>query len=259
MLIERRACTRPSRHRGMVARGWQYQTSGLNAAGLPYTIGFSYAEDGNYNAAAGSSTLTIMDQDGPLVFSLQRYGYHWMPTTVVLTFNQALDATTAQDPQDYRIIGPAGRTIRVKEAVYDPAANTVTLHPARRIDIHYRYKLIVDGTAPGGLTNTQGQLLDGTDSGEPGSDYSASLTWRNLVLGPPAQDNSWGQGHDAGRRSESQAGRARHTPQATRPASSRERCRLDAELRSGAISSFPGTETEAEGPGGPKGIQRGHC
>ena len=109
-----------------------------------------------------------------------------MPTTVVLTFNQALDATTAQDPQDYRIIGPAGRTIRVKEAVYDPAANTVTLHPARRIDIHYRYKLIVDGTAPGGLTNTQGQLLDGTDSGEPGSDYSASLTWRNLVLGPPA-------------------------------------------------------------------------
>ena len=179
MLIERRACTRPSRHRGMVARGWQYQTSGLNAAGLPYTIGFSYAEDGNYNAAAGSSTLTIMDQDGPLVFSLQRYGYHWMPTTVVLTFNQALDATTAQDPQDYRIIGPAGRTIRVKEAVYDPAANTVTLHPARRIDIHYRYKLIVDGTAPGGLTNTQGQLLDGTDSGEPGSDYSprSLATW----------------------------------------------------------------------------------
>ncbi len=186
MLIERRACTRPSRHRGMVARGWQYQTSDLNAAGLPYTIGFSYAGDGNYNAAAGSSTLTIIDQDGPLVFSLQRYGYHWMPTTVALTFNQALDATTAQDPQDYRIIGPAGRTIRVKEAVYDPAANTVTLHPARRIDIHYRYKLIVDGTAPGGLTNTQGQLLDGTDSGEPGSDYSASLTWRNLVLGPPA-------------------------------------------------------------------------
>ena len=115
-----------------------------------------------------------------------------MPTTVVLTFNQALDATTAQDPQDYRIIGPAGRTIRVKRAKYDPAANTVTLHPARRIDIHYRYKLIVDGTAPGGLTNTQGQLLDGTDSGEPGSDYSTSLTWRNLVLGPTSTKTTRG-------------------------------------------------------------------
>ena len=32
----------------------------------------------------------------------------------------------------------------------------------------------------------QGQLLDGTDSGKPGSNYRAPLTWRNLVLDPPA-------------------------------------------------------------------------
>ena len=36
------------------------------------------------------------------------------------------------------------------------------------------------------MTNTQGQLLDGTDSGKPGNDYRASLTWRNLVIDPPA-------------------------------------------------------------------------
>jgi hypothetical protein len=46
--------------------------------------------------------------------------------------------------------------------------------------------LIVDGTAPGGLTNIQGQLLDGDDDGQPGSDYREPLTWRNLVLDPPA-------------------------------------------------------------------------
>ena len=102
-----------------------------------------------------------------------RYGYHWMPTTVVVTFNQALNPATAQDAHDYTIIGPEGRTIRVKSAVYDARTNTVTLHPAQRIDIHYRYELIIDGVTPDGLENTYGQLLDGTDSGQPGSNYRA--------------------------------------------------------------------------------------
>ena len=65
---------------------------------------------------------------------------------MVLAFDQALDATTAQDVNDYRIIGPAGRTIAIKSAVYDPATQTVTLHPSQRISIHHTSKLIVDGT-----------------------------------------------------------------------------------------------------------------
>jgi hypothetical protein len=109
-----------------------------------------------------------------------------MPTTVVIAFDQALDANTAEDAEDYRIIGPAGRVIRVKSAVYDATTNSVTLHPRERINIHHRYTLIVDGTAPDGVTNTQGLLLDGTDSGRPDSNYRAPLTWRNLVLDPPA-------------------------------------------------------------------------
>jgi hypothetical protein len=61
----------------------------------------------------------------------------------------------------------------------------VTLHPTQRVDIHYTYTLIVDGTAQEGLNNIQGQLLDGADDGQPGSDYRGPLTWRNLVLDPP--------------------------------------------------------------------------
>jgi len=110
--------------------------------------------------------------DGPKVVSVLRYGYHMMPTTVVLTFDQALNAITAQDDQNYRIIGPAGRVICIKSAVYDPAALTVTLHPRQRINIHHAYKLIVDGTAPKGLTNTLGQLLDGVGDGRPDSNYT---------------------------------------------------------------------------------------
>ena len=122
--------------------------------------------------------------DGPTIVSMLRYGYHMMPTTIVLTFDQALDAVTADDAKDYRIIGPTGRTIAITKAVYDAANLTVTLQPVHRISIHHPYKLIVDGTAPSGLTNTQGQLLDGANRGSPDSDYRAPLTWRNLVISP---------------------------------------------------------------------------
>jgi len=121
----------------------------------------------------------------PTIVSMQRFGYHALPTTLVLTFDQALDPTTAQDARDYRIVGPAGRTIAIKKAVYDPANLTVTLHPVERISIHHRYELIVDGTAPHGVTNTRGLLLAGNDSGSADGDYRAPLTWRNLVLDPP--------------------------------------------------------------------------
>jgi hypothetical protein len=126
--------------------------------------------------------------DGPEVMKVKRYGYHWMPTTIVVTFNEALNPAAAVDRKDYRIFGPAGRRIRVKRAVYDPATFTVILHPARRINIHHKYKFIIEGTGPGGLKNTAGQLLDGTASGHPGSNFKTALTWRNLVLDPPPHE-----------------------------------------------------------------------
>jgi parallel beta-helix repeat protein len=136
--------------------------------------------------------VTVSAGDGPTITSVRRYGYHMRPTTVDLAFDQALDATTAQDVDDYRIIGPAGRVIAIKSAVYDPATLTVILHPSQRISVHHVYNLIVDGTAPHGLTNTLGELLDGADNGRPDSDYRTSLSWRNLVLDPvPSGISRW--------------------------------------------------------------------
>jgi len=153
-----------------------------------HTITASYSG----NAPFASSLSNVVEEvvapalvDGPQVTEFLRDGYHMMPTTLVLTFDQALDPTTAQDAKDYRIIGPKGRVIRIKSAVYDPATLSVTLDPKQRLNIHYQYKLIVDGSASGGVTNTEGQLLDGENDGKPGSDYRASITWRNLVLDPP--------------------------------------------------------------------------
>ena len=128
--------------------------------------------------------------DGPRIKLLQRFGYHMMPTSIVLTFDQALEQTSAEDTHNYRITDPRGRAIRVTSAVYDPTTETVNLRPSERINIHYKYTLTVEGAKAGGLTDTQGLLLDGAESGKPGSNYRAPLTWRDLVLSTPAAKTS---------------------------------------------------------------------
>ena len=120
--------------------------------------------------------------DGPRVTSVLRYGIHMMPTTLVLSFDQALDPTRAQDVRNYTIIDPHGHRVAIRSAVYDPATHTVTLHPARRLNFHYGYKLTVNGENPNGLTDTQGLLLDGKNTGQPGSDFFTVVNRHNLVF-----------------------------------------------------------------------------
>ncbi len=139
--------------------------------------------------ATQTATVGFVSVNGPQVTGVERFGYHMMPTTLVLTFDEALDATTADNSRNYQIIGPGGRTIRVKSAVYDQTTQTVTLRPSQRINIHDKYTLVVDGKSVGGISNTEGQLLD-SNAGGPGSDFRTSLTWRNLVLDPPLPKTS---------------------------------------------------------------------
>ena len=120
---------------------------------------------------------------GPQVVKVQRYGYHMMPTTLVLTFNEALDPATAENVHNYRIVGLRGRRISILRAVYNATRQTVTLHPAQRLSVHHPYEVTVIGKGLKGLTNVQGQLLEGTGRGQPGADYHLELTWRELVLG----------------------------------------------------------------------------
>ncbi len=120
---------------------------------------------------------------GPRIKEVKRYGYHQTPTTVVLTFTQALDPSAAEDVHNYRIVGPGGQHIRVRRAVYDPARLTVTLHPAERLSIHHPYKLTVVGAGSVGVANAQHVALDSSAAGNPGTDDRITLTWRQLVLG----------------------------------------------------------------------------
>jgi uncharacterized repeat protein (TIGR01451 family) len=112
----------------------------------------------------------------PSVTSLQRFGFHAQPTEFVLTFSSALDPLRAQDPHNYKLkpVGPHGHVVgntRIVAAVYNPFAHTVTLHPATRLYLFQRYKLVVNGMPPAGLASPSGILLDGLGNGIPGSDY----------------------------------------------------------------------------------------
>jgi uncharacterized repeat protein (TIGR01451 family) len=125
--------------------------------------------------------------DGPTVTSVQRFGIHHQPTTLVLTFDEPLDPQRAENLDNYRIVqlGQDPRPIRFSSAVYDAALSTVTLRPSRRLNFHRRFRLTVSGNGPRGLSDTLGRLLDGQQNGDPGSDFVTIVTARNLVAPSP--------------------------------------------------------------------------
>ena len=156
-----------------------------------HTISAAYSGNAAFagSAVAGPLVETVHAVvppgiDGPTVISVKRFGIHMEQTVLVLNFDDGLDPTSAQNLDNYKIVGPDGRAIHIGSAVFDDATNTVTLRPTSRINLHHTYRLTVIGTGPHGVTNTEGILLDGSHSGTPGSNYTGTLTWRNVVWAP---------------------------------------------------------------------------
>lgn len=159
-----------------------------------------YSGDTNDRASAGGATVhvttTSTGGDGPRVVGVSRLGYHEQPTTLVLTFNEALDPPRADDPASYRIVtigGPGrggkdhGRITPVASVDCTAGASTVVLRPARRLDMHNVDRLVVDGTSSHGLTDTAGRLMGGQGTAHPGSNFSTLITRQTLIKTPPPQ------------------------------------------------------------------------
>ena len=49
---------------------------------------------------------------------------------------------------NYQIVGPNGVPVAITSAVYDATADTVTLSPKTRLDLHKIYTLTVNGKGP---------------------------------------------------------------------------------------------------------------
>ena len=120
----------------------------------------------------------------PTVVGLERVGIHQQPTQLILSFSKPLDPVSATNLHNYTLIpvGPKGRAthhprpIRIKSAVYDPAAQAVRLSPQHRLNFHLYYRLTVNGSTPTGVASADGALLDGAYTGSPGSNYVAVAT-----------------------------------------------------------------------------------
>ncbi len=48
-------------------------------------------------------------------------------------------------------------------------------------NVHWHWKLTIDGATPEGLRNSSGVMLDGAGNGSAGSDYVTTLTRKNLA------------------------------------------------------------------------------
>jgi hypothetical protein len=88
----------------------------------------------------------------PTVGSVTRFGVHMQPTTLVVTFVGPVNVAAANNPNNYAIFNTQGAFIPVTSATFDAATNSVTLTPARRINVHYHFDLAV--TLPGTGTPT---------------------------------------------------------------------------------------------------------
>ncbi len=137
----------------------------------------------------------------PEVVSLQRFGFHFRPTSIVLTFSEPMDASRAETFGNYTLValghGPR-RVIPLKAARYNGATQTVTLVPRQLLSLHRVYQLTVNGMAPLGLTSTSGVLLDGRGNGQFGTNFVAQIDRQVAVL-PPVQHGQGAEGFRRGK------------------------------------------------------------
>lgn len=166
----------------------------------PSTAGQAITTTAAVTTSNGSSPVgDVPTENGPTVSLVQWFGYHAMPTTIVLYFDEGIDSASAQNTANYAILtagrhgqfgGKGSQKIQATKAVYDAGSQTVTLYPSRRLNINQRYELIVSGEVPDGVASAGGVLLDGANNGQPRGNYVTVLNQKNLVLDPPEPPRS---------------------------------------------------------------------
>ncbi len=161
-----------------------------------HTLSAIFGGDASLRAAASAPVVLLVAApstppaigspapEAPTVSGVARYGFHAEPTTLVVTFSEAVDPARATDPANYRITDPGGRPIGLASVKLASDGRTVLLTPRRLLDVHRAYRLTVVGTPPGGIAGPSGLPLAG--SGAPGTDFSTAITRKTLVRLRPA-------------------------------------------------------------------------
>jgi hypothetical protein len=141
---------------------------------------YSAVFNGDETTSNSDTTVTI-STDGPQIVGLSREGFNQRPTVIVLTFNQALEVATAQNPANYELFSNTGHRYAIASVHYNPATLTVSIVPWARLPVKGNYVLEVIGTGPNGVTSANGVPLDGTGHNQPGTNFVTKFNWRALA------------------------------------------------------------------------------
>ena len=153
-----------------------------------HQVSAAYSGDANFASSVSNTVVEVVSAatapagSGPMLMKVQRFGFHMMPTRLVLTFDRSLDATSAQNLSNYRITTMNGGRIKLKSAVYDDQTHTVMLRPVNRMNLHRKYSISIVGSQPTGVEDLAGHMLDGTRSGTSGTDYHGVIIDKDLVI-----------------------------------------------------------------------------
>ncbi|WZO96423.1 hypothetical protein EP7_003416 [Isosphaeraceae bacterium EP7] len=158
---------------------------------IEVSVGGGDSDPNNNSAAISTQVLPVPP---PTVSNLARYGYHYYPTRLVVSFDRPMDASTAGATSNYQLInlGPDrklgthdDRVVPIVAATYSAANSSVTLAPRTRLALHNRlYQLVVLDS----VKSADGVALDGVGDGLPGSNYVRTFG-QNILQGkvPPQE------------------------------------------------------------------------
>ncbi len=105
-------------------------------------------------------------------------------TEIVVDFSGPINAAQAANVAAFRLATANGKGIftaknspvmKLRSAAFNPANDTVTLIPKNALALTKPLQLTINGTAPSGLQDTSGQLIDGDGDGMPGGNAVAML------------------------------------------------------------------------------------
>jgi uncharacterized repeat protein (TIGR01451 family) len=105
-------------------------------------------------------------------------------TVLLLAFPEPVDPAWAQNTNNYHLVDLQGtrRTVLLKSARYDTAANTVTLKPLHQQNLHRLYQLTVIGAGATSVTDTKTGPADAqTFPGDPNGNLVMLITIADLI------------------------------------------------------------------------------
>jgi len=142
-------------------------------------------------AVLGTATTTILgihctdpDFTPPQVTGLNWYGTATAITSIVLSFSEPLQATSASNPAGYQLVdlgtsglaNPSGSlAVGFSTPLYNAATDSVTLFPVQPLAAGHFYRIQVDGTGVAPISDLAGNLLAAAGAGMTGTNYVALI------------------------------------------------------------------------------------